>query len=100
VTEKESAVKYVKKKAQTKTSCVPDPSPEKKADSSTEQLLLTLMKEVKGLKEQIKPLSDNSSFVSQTGSSKFGKNKEKAKTEPCKHYSFKNYLSKDFYNKP
>ncbi|GJT77273.1 hypothetical protein Tco_1043998 [Tanacetum coccineum] len=50
-TEKESTVKYVKKKAQTKTPLIPDSSPEKKADSSTRQLLLTLMKEVKGLKE-------------------------------------------------
>ncbi|GJS60618.1 reverse transcriptase domain-containing protein [Tanacetum coccineum] len=41
-----------------------------KADSSTEKLLLTLMEEVKGLKEQIKPPSYNSVSVSQTGSSK------------------------------
>ncbi|GJY12129.1 hypothetical protein Tco_0381438, partial [Tanacetum coccineum] len=55
VTSKESSVKVIKKKAQTKTTSIPDPSPDKKADSSTEQLLLTLMEELKGLKEQIKP---------------------------------------------
>ncbi|GJY95550.1 hypothetical protein Tco_0511911 [Tanacetum coccineum] len=45
VTEKESLVKAIKKKAQTKSPSVPDPSLDKKVDSSTEQLLLTLMKE-------------------------------------------------------
>ncbi|GJX48056.1 retrovirus-related pol polyprotein from transposon TNT 1-94 [Tanacetum coccineum] len=100
VTEKESLIKYVKKKAQTKTPSVPNSKPEKKVDSSTEQLLLTLMKEVKGLKVQIKPLYDNSSSVSQTRSSKSGKNKQKAKFGPCKHCGFKNHLSKDSYNKP
>nr|GEY44285.1 hypothetical protein [Tanacetum cinerariifolium] len=42
---KESFVKTIKKKAQTKSPSVPDPSPDKKADSSTKQLLLTLMRE-------------------------------------------------------
>nr|GEW33539.1 hypothetical protein [Tanacetum cinerariifolium] len=70
VTEKESTVKYVKKKAQTKIPSVLDSSLEKKADSSTEKLLFTLMKEVNGLKEQIKPSSDNLLSVSQIGSSK------------------------------
>ncbi|GJZ83577.1 hypothetical protein Tco_0648750 [Tanacetum coccineum] len=46
VTEKESLVKPTKKKTQTMSPSVPDPSPDKKADSSTEQLLLTLMQEV------------------------------------------------------
>ncbi|GJR62832.1 hypothetical protein Tco_1504994 [Tanacetum coccineum] len=45
VTEKESLVKPTKKKTQTMSPSVPDPSPDKKADSSTEQLLLTLMQE-------------------------------------------------------
>ncbi|GJS76119.1 retrovirus-related pol polyprotein from transposon TNT 1-94 [Tanacetum coccineum] len=58
-------------KAQTKSPSVPGPSLVKKADSSTKQLLLTLMEEVKGLKEQIKPPSDAS--ISQTGSSKSAK---------------------------
>nr|GEX45776.1 hypothetical protein [Tanacetum cinerariifolium] len=66
----ESSVKAIKKKAQTKTTYIPDPSPDKKADTSTKQLLLTLMEEVKGLKKQIKPSSDNYASVSQTGNSK------------------------------
>ncbi|GKB30886.1 hypothetical protein Tco_0870287 [Tanacetum coccineum] len=45
VTEKELSVKAIKKKAHTKSPSVLDPSPDKKADSSTEQLLLTLMEE-------------------------------------------------------
>ncbi|GJU17089.1 retrovirus-related pol polyprotein from transposon TNT 1-94 [Tanacetum coccineum] len=55
----------------------PDPNPEKKADSSTEQLLLILMKEVKGLKEQIKIPSDTTPSVSQSGCSKSSKGKQK-----------------------
>ncbi|GJW13567.1 retrovirus-related pol polyprotein from transposon TNT 1-94, partial [Tanacetum coccineum] len=51
VLEKKSLVKSIKKKAQTKTPYVPDSKPKKKVDSSTKQLLLTLMEEVKGLKE-------------------------------------------------
>ncbi|GJW46517.1 hypothetical protein Tco_0078163 [Tanacetum coccineum] len=100
VTKKESTIKYVKKKAQTKIPSLPDSSPEKEADSSTGQLLLTLMKEVKELKEHIKHSSDNSSSISQIGSSKSGKGKQKAKIKPCKHCGIKNHLSKDCYNKP
>ncbi|GKF10707.1 hypothetical protein Tco_0048633 [Tanacetum coccineum] len=70
---------------QTKTPFVHDPSLERNADSSTQQLLLTLMKKVKGLKEHIKPSSDNSSSVSQTGSSMSDKGKQKARFGPCKH---------------
>nr|GEW29277.1 retrovirus-related Pol polyprotein from transposon TNT 1-94 [Tanacetum cinerariifolium] len=66
----EFSVKAIKKKTQTKSPSVPDPSTTKKADSSTEKLLLTLMEEVKGLKKQIKPSLENSATVSQTGSSK------------------------------
>ncbi|GKA89609.1 hypothetical protein Tco_0811421 [Tanacetum coccineum] len=44
VTKKESSVKTIKKKAQTKSPSVPDPTLDKKAELSTEQLLLTLMK--------------------------------------------------------
>ncbi|GJS41120.1 hypothetical protein Tco_0566163 [Tanacetum coccineum] len=47
VTEKESSVNIIKKKAQTKTPSVLDFSLERKAGSSTKQLCLTLMKEVK-----------------------------------------------------
>ncbi|GJU36324.1 hypothetical protein Tco_1184678 [Tanacetum coccineum] len=70
VTKKDSSVKAIKKKAQTKSTFFLNPGDDKKADSSTKKILLTLMKEVKGLKEQSRPSSDNSSYVSQTGSSK------------------------------
>ncbi|GKE67700.1 hypothetical protein Tco_1521861 [Tanacetum coccineum] len=64
VTKKESSVKAIKKKAQTKSHSFPDPSHDKKADLSTKQLLITMMEEVKGLKEQNKPSTDNSASVS------------------------------------
>nr|GEW96516.1 hypothetical protein [Tanacetum cinerariifolium] len=70
VTKKESSVKLIKKKAHTKSPFVSKPSPDKKTESFTEKFLVTLMQEEKGLKEQIKPLSDNSLSVSQTWSSK------------------------------
>ncbi|GJR06024.1 retrovirus-related pol polyprotein from transposon TNT 1-94 [Tanacetum coccineum] len=60
VTEKESSVKIIKKKAHTKTPSVPDLSPERKADSSTEQLFLTSMKEVKALSQTNSSGSSNS----------------------------------------
>ncbi|GKB69688.1 retrovirus-related pol polyprotein from transposon TNT 1-94 [Tanacetum coccineum] len=47
-TNKVSSVNVTKKKTHTKSPVVPDPCHDKKADSSTEQLLLTLMEEVKG----------------------------------------------------
>nr|GEU57991.1 putative reverse transcriptase domain-containing protein [Tanacetum cinerariifolium] len=72
--------------------------PDKKADSSTEQLLLTLMEEVKGLKNHIKIPSDTSAFESQANTSK--PSKQKAWYGPCKHYRLKNYLSGDCYSKP
>ncbi|GKE09679.1 hypothetical protein Tco_1413230, partial [Tanacetum coccineum] len=45
IAHEESSVKVTKKKAQTKSPFVPGPNPKKKADSSNEQLLLTLMQE-------------------------------------------------------
>ncbi|GJZ92226.1 retrovirus-related pol polyprotein from transposon TNT 1-94 [Tanacetum coccineum] len=95
-----STVKAPKKKAKTVSPSAPDPDPVKKADSSTEQLLLTLIKEVKGLKEQIKIPSDTSSSVSQSGSSKSAKGKQKTWFGPCKHYGFRNHIPEDFYMKP
>nr|GEU42800.1 retrovirus-related Pol polyprotein from transposon TNT 1-94 [Tanacetum cinerariifolium] len=85
VHDKESSIKVTKKKAQTKSSYVPDPCPDKKADSSTEQLLLTLMEEVKGFKDQIKTPLVNSRSVSQSGSSKSTKGKQKTWFGPCKY---------------
>ncbi|GJV02983.1 retrovirus-related pol polyprotein from transposon TNT 1-94 [Tanacetum coccineum] len=69
----------VKKKTKTKSPSILDSCPDKKADSSTKKLLLTLMKEVKGLKEQIKTPSDTSLSISQSGSSKSAKHKQKTK---------------------
>ncbi|GJZ77618.1 retrovirus-related pol polyprotein from transposon TNT 1-94 [Tanacetum coccineum] len=71
----------VKKKTKTKSPSILDSCPDKKADSSTKKLLLTLMKEVKGLKEQIKTPSDTSLSISQSGSSKSAKHKQKTCTE-------------------
>ncbi|GJT47292.1 retrovirus-related pol polyprotein from transposon TNT 1-94 [Tanacetum coccineum] len=88
------------KKAQPATSTVPGLSFVKKADSSTKKLLLTLMEEVKGLKEQIKIPLDTSPSVSQSGSSKSAKGKQKTWFGPCKHCKFRNHLSKDCYMKP
>nr|GEY03616.1 retrovirus-related Pol polyprotein from transposon TNT 1-94 [Tanacetum cinerariifolium] len=58
------------------------------------------MEEVNGFKEQIKPSPDNSTYVSQTRSSKSSKGKQKAWFGPCKHYGFRNYLLEDCYDKP
>ncbi|GJV44671.1 hypothetical protein Tco_1429207 [Tanacetum coccineum] len=52
---------------ETKSPAVSLPQLKKKVDLSAEQLLLTLMDEVKSLKEQIKVPSNNSPSVSQTG---------------------------------
>nr|GEV20136.1 retrovirus-related Pol polyprotein from transposon TNT 1-94 [Tanacetum cinerariifolium] len=76
VPDKRSTVKILKK-AKLVTASVLDLSPNKKADSSTEKLLLTLMEELKGLKEQIKIPSDTSSSVSQSGSTKYAKGKQR-----------------------
>ncbi|GJY68970.1 retrovirus-related pol polyprotein from transposon TNT 1-94, partial [Tanacetum coccineum] len=73
--------------------------PEKKAEASVEHLLLTLIEEVKSLKEQIKVPSDNSPSVSQSGSSKSSEGKETTWFGPCKHCGFYNHLAKDCYLK-
>ncbi|GJU44808.1 hypothetical protein Tco_1202074 [Tanacetum coccineum] len=90
----------IEKKTDTKPFVVPVPHLEKKVDPSVEQLLLTLMEEVKSLKEQIKVPSDNSLSVSQTGSTKSSKGKQTTWFGPCKHCDFKNHLVKDCYIKP
>ncbi|GJZ11250.1 hypothetical protein Tco_0546009, partial [Tanacetum coccineum] len=57
---------YVIKKKTEKSPVVPKPCSDKKVNSSTEQLLLTLMEEVKGLKKQIEiPLGTPSSSSQQ-----------------------------------
>ncbi|GKD46212.1 hypothetical protein Tco_1270857, partial [Tanacetum coccineum] len=72
VLHKRSAVKAPKKKAQTMSPSASDSIPVKKADSSTEKLLLTLLEEVKA----------------------------KDLVGPCKHCGFRNYLFEDSYMKP
>ncbi|GKC88086.1 retrovirus-related pol polyprotein from transposon TNT 1-94 [Tanacetum coccineum] len=74
--DKVSPTYVIKKKTKTMSPAVHVPQLEKKADLSVEQLLLTLIDEVKSLKEQIKVPSDNSLSVSQTGSSKSSKGKK------------------------
>ncbi|GJY78106.1 retrovirus-related pol polyprotein from transposon TNT 1-94 [Tanacetum coccineum] len=58
--DKVSPAYAITKKTETNSPVVPVPQPEKKVDLSAEQLLLTLMDEVKSLKEQIKVPSENS----------------------------------------
>nr|GEY54395.1 hypothetical protein [Tanacetum cinerariifolium] len=89
---------YVIKKKTEKSPTIPIPCSDKKADLSTQQLLLTLMEEVKGLKKQIKIPSGTLSLSSQPSSSK--SNKQKTCFGPCKHCGFKNHLSDDCYSKP
>ncbi|GKE08337.1 hypothetical protein Tco_1411888, partial [Tanacetum coccineum] len=65
--DKVSPLRTIKKKTETKSPAVSLPQLKKKVDLSAEQLLLTLMDEVKSLKEQIKVPSNNYPSVSQTG---------------------------------
>ncbi|GKE30685.1 hypothetical protein Tco_1446069, partial [Tanacetum coccineum] len=89
---------YVIKKNTEKSPAGPKPCFDKKADSSTEQLLLTLMKEVKGLKRQIEIPSGTPPSNTQLSSSK--DSKQKTWFGPCKHCGFRNHLSDDCYSKP
>ncbi|GJX73976.1 retrovirus-related pol polyprotein from transposon TNT 1-94 [Tanacetum coccineum] len=77
VFDKRLAVKGRKKKSQPMTSFVPNLSLAKKADSSTKKLILTIVEEVKCLKEKIKIPSDTSPSVSQSGSSISAKGKQR-----------------------
>ncbi|GKA22064.1 hypothetical protein Tco_0708026 [Tanacetum coccineum] len=67
---KVSQTYVIKKRTESKHPVVQNSCPNKNALPSTEQLLLTLMEEVKGLKKQILIPSDTSSSVSQACSSK------------------------------
>ncbi|GKE42614.1 hypothetical protein Tco_1469898, partial [Tanacetum coccineum] len=95
---KVSQTYVIKKKTESKHSTVQSSCPDKNALPSTEQLLLTLMEEVKCIKNQILIPSDTSSLVSQAGSSKTPK--QKIWYGPCKHCGIKNHLSNDCYSKP
>ncbi|GJT97522.1 retrovirus-related pol polyprotein from transposon TNT 1-94 [Tanacetum coccineum] len=89
---------YVIKKKTKKSPVVPKLCSDKKADSSTEQLLLTLMEEVKGLKRKIEIPSGTPSSSSQPSSSKA--TKQNTWFGPCKRCGFKNHLFDDCYSKP
>ncbi|GJZ20167.1 retrovirus-related pol polyprotein from transposon TNT 1-94, partial [Tanacetum coccineum] len=71
--DKVSPTHAIKKRTETKSPTVPTLISEKKGKASAEHLLLTLMKEVKSVKEHIKVPSDNSPSVSQSRSSKSSK---------------------------
>ncbi|GKB96256.1 hypothetical protein Tco_0982393 [Tanacetum coccineum] len=98
--DKVSPLHTIKKKTETKSPAVSVPQPKKKADLSAEQLLLTLMDEVKSLKEQIIVPSNNSPSVLQTRSLESSKGKQTTWFGICKHCGFKNDLDKDCYLKP
>ncbi|GJW34250.1 retrovirus-related pol polyprotein from transposon TNT 1-94, partial [Tanacetum coccineum] len=72
---KVSQTYVIKKKTESKHPAVQNSCPDKNALPSTEQLILTLMKEVKGIKKQIMIPLDTSSSVSQACSSKTPKQK-------------------------
>ncbi|GKE86948.1 retrovirus-related pol polyprotein from transposon TNT 1-94, partial [Tanacetum coccineum] len=95
---KVSPAYVIKRKTENKLPVVPESCSDKKVDSSTKQLLLTLMEEVKGLKKQIEIHSGTSPLNSQLSSSKFIK--QKTWFEPCKHCGLRNHLSDDCYSKP
>ncbi|GJZ72439.1 retrovirus-related pol polyprotein from transposon TNT 1-94 [Tanacetum coccineum] len=95
---KVSQTYVIKKQTKSKHPTVQNSCLDKNALPSTEQLLLTLMEEVKGIKKQILIPSDTSSLVSQACSSKTPK--QKVWYGPCKHYGMRNHLSDDCYSKP
>ncbi|GJS52295.1 hypothetical protein Tco_0625657 [Tanacetum coccineum] len=70
ISNKVSHAYVIKKKTETKPYVVPETYSDKKTDTSIEQLLHTLMEEVKDLKEHIKTPSGTSSSNSQSSSSK------------------------------
>ncbi|GJZ14696.1 retrovirus-related pol polyprotein from transposon TNT 1-94 [Tanacetum coccineum] len=88
---------YVIKKKTEKLPASPKPCSNKKADSSTKQLLLTLIEEVKVLKRKIEIPSGTPSSSSQPSCSKASK--QRTWFGPCKHYRFRNHLSVDCYSK-
>ncbi|GKD78264.1 hypothetical protein Tco_1340885, partial [Tanacetum coccineum] len=88
----------IKRKTKNKSPAVLESCTDNKVDSSTEQLLLTLMEVVKGLKRQIEIPSSTSSSNSQSSSLK--SNKQKTWFGPCKHCELRNHLFDDCYSKP
>ncbi|GJX52536.1 retrovirus-related pol polyprotein from transposon TNT 1-94 [Tanacetum coccineum] len=72
--------------------------PNKKADSSTDRLLLTLMEEVKGSQKANGDPFGTSPSNSQSSSSK--STKQKTWFRPCKHCGLRNHLTNDCNSKP
>nr|GFC72151.1 hypothetical protein [Tanacetum cinerariifolium] len=70
------------------------------SDSPTEKLFLTLMQEVKELKEQIQTHLETLPPTYQLGSSRSVKSKSKIWFRPCRHCRFKNHLTENCYMKP
>ncbi|GJT28517.1 retrovirus-related pol polyprotein from transposon TNT 1-94 [Tanacetum coccineum] len=95
---KVSQTYVIKKRTESKHPAVQNSCPNKNVVLSTEQLLLTLMEEVKGIKKHILIPSNTSSSVSQACSSKTPK--QKVWYGPYKHYGMRNHLSDDCYSKP
>ncbi|GKE70395.1 hypothetical protein Tco_1528467, partial [Tanacetum coccineum] len=95
---KVSQTYVIKKRTESKHPAIQNSHLDKNALSSTEQLLLTLIEEVKGIKKQILIPSDTSSSVSQAFSSKTPK--QKVWYGPCKHCGMRNHLFDDCYSKP
>nr|GEW42468.1 retrovirus-related Pol polyprotein from transposon TNT 1-94 [Tanacetum cinerariifolium] len=89
---------YVINKKTEKSSAGHKPCFDKKANSSTEKLLLTLMEEVKGLKRQIEIPLGTPPSSSKPSNSKASK--QKTWFRPYKHCGFRNYLFNDCYSKP
>nr|GEV11831.1 retrovirus-related Pol polyprotein from transposon TNT 1-94 [Tanacetum cinerariifolium] len=79
---KVSQTYVIKKKTESKHPAVQNLCPNKNALLSTEQLLLTLMEEVKGIKNQLLIPLDTSSSVSQAYSSNTRKQKVRYSKEP------------------
>ncbi|GKC40579.1 retrovirus-related pol polyprotein from transposon TNT 1-94 [Tanacetum coccineum] len=94
ISDKVSPMYVIKKMIENKSLVVPN----KKADLSTEQLLFTLMEEVKGLKRQIEIPSGTSPSNSHSSSSK--STKQKTWFGPCKHCTLRNHITDDCYSKP
>ncbi|GKA59052.1 retrovirus-related pol polyprotein from transposon TNT 1-94 [Tanacetum coccineum] len=80
--DKVSPTHAIKKNTETKSSTIPVLISEKKGEASAENLLLTLIEEVKSLKEHIKFPLDNSPSVSQTRSSKSSEGLPKEESGP------------------
>lgn len=97
---KDSNKQFVKKKAESETSSVPDLNccSGKSSESSTDKLLMTLMEEVKNLIMQINTPMRTPQSVSQTSSS--SSNMPVNKFEPCMRCGKRNHHESMCFPKP